>query len=81
LANTLTEADAHQLHAAIRQVLLDGVAANGASFDWVYPGGKYQENFRVYGQTGKPCRNCGRPIRRMIVGQRSTHFCENCQKK
>jgi formamidopyrimidine-DNA glycosylase len=81
LANTLTEADAHQLHAAIQQVLLDGVAANGASFDWVYPGGSYQENFRVYVQTGKPCRTCGRPIRRIIVGQRSTHYCENCQKR
>ena len=79
-ANTLSAEDALRLHAAIRQVLLDGVAANGASFDWVYPGGNYQEHFRVYGQTGKPCQNCGLPIKRIVVAQRGTHYCENCQK-
>ena len=79
-AHTLTDEDAQRLHAAIRRVLLDGVEANGASFDWVYPGGNYQHNFRVYGRTGEPCANCGRPITRIVVGQRSTHLCEHCQK-
>jgi formamidopyrimidine-DNA glycosylase len=79
LAQSLTEAEALRLHEAIRQVLEAGVRANGASFDWVYPGGNYQASFRVYGQTGKPCINCGAPITRIIVGQRSTHFCAHCQ--
>ncbi|MCL4507573.1 MAG: DNA-formamidopyrimidine glycosylase [Chloroflexi bacterium] len=79
LAQTLSDADRLRLHAAIRQVLLAGIAANGASFDWVYPGGNYQENFRVYGRTGQACVTCGRPIQRIIVGQRSTHYCEHCQ--
>ena len=79
LSHTLSDGDVRRLHEAIRQVLLAGVAANGASFDWVYPGGNYQHNFLVYGQTGKPCANCGRPIIRILVGQRSTHLCEHCQ--
>lgn len=80
LAQTLTEVEALGLHAAIHEVLDEGVRANGASFDWVYPGGNFQDNFRVYGQTGKPCVNCGAPITRIIVGQRSTHYCATCQK-
>jgi formamidopyrimidine-DNA glycosylase len=78
-AHTLADEDARRLYAAIQQVLQGGIAANGASFDWVYPGGNYQRNFQVYGQTGQPCVRCGQPIRRIIIGQRSTHFCENCQ--
>jgi formamidopyrimidine-DNA glycosylase len=79
-ANTLTQVEAQRLHAAVRDVLLEGIAANGASFDWVYPGGNYQDNFRVYGQTGQPCRRCGTVIKRIVVGQRSTHFCPKCQR-
>ena len=75
----MSDADALRLHAAIRQILLEGIAANGASFDWVYRGGDYQRNFRVYQRTGEPCPTCGRPIERIIVGQRSTHFCAHDQ--
>jgi formamidopyrimidine-DNA glycosylase len=78
-ANTLSERDATRLYAAVQSVLAEGIAANGASFDWVYPDGNFQNNFRVYGMTGKPCVTCGRPIERVLVGQRSTHFCSNCQ--
>ncbi len=80
LAGALNADDALRLHQAVRQVLLDGIAANGASFDWVYPGGNYQEHFRVYGRAGLPCVDCGRPIHRIVVGQRSTHFCAACQQ-
>lgn len=78
-ANTLTGTEAAALYAAIQQVLREGIAANGASFDWVYPGGNFQHNFKVYGMTGRPCASCGQPIRRILVGQRSTHFCPDCQ--
>ena len=80
-ANSLSEAEAVRLHGIVQAVLHEGIQANGASFDWVYPGGNFQNNFRVYGQTGKPCDQCGAPIQRLIVGQRSTHFCAGCQPK
>lgn len=76
---SLAEDDVTRLYEAIRQVLLEGIAANGASFDWVYPGGNFQENFKVYGRTGQHCPTCGAPIVRMTVTQRSTHFCPVCQ--
>ncbi|MCS6846809.1 MAG: DNA-formamidopyrimidine glycosylase [Anaerolineae bacterium] len=78
-AASLSEDDVMRLYEAIRQVLLEGIAANGASFDWVYPGGNFQENFRVYGRAGQHCLACGAPIARIVVTQRSTHFCPVCQ--
>lgn len=64
---------------SIRKVLRDGIARNGASIDWVYRGGDFQNYFRAYQRTGEPCPECGTPIARIIVGQRGTHFCPHCQ--
>lgn len=79
-AGTLSDEDVTRLHEAVAFVLNTSIAAKGSSFDWVYPGGNFQDNFQVYGQTNKPCARCGKPICRMVVGQRSSHFCEECQK-
>ena len=68
------------LHKAIRRALTNGIRHNGAAIDWVYPEGNYQNWFRVYGRTGKPCRRCRTPIERVLIGQRGTHFCPQCQR-
>ena len=39
-----------------------------------------QERLDVYQRTGEPCRRCGRPIRRIVIGIRATHFCSWCQR-
>ena len=57
LASQLSEADARRLYQTVQHVLAEGIRANGASFDWVYPDGNFQDNFKVYGQTDKPCAN------------------------
>ncbi|TAK11824.1 MAG: DNA-formamidopyrimidine glycosylase [Anaerolineae bacterium] len=78
-ANSLTKDQAAALLKAIRKVLRAGIRRNGASIDWVYRGGGYQNEFRVYQRTDEPCMNCGTPVRRITVGQRGTHFCPTCQ--
>jgi formamidopyrimidine-DNA glycosylase len=78
-SRSLNSQEVARLHDGIRSALADGIAANGASIDWVYPGGAMQEQFRVYGRAGQPCRRCGRRIRRMVVAQRGTHYCPRCQ--
>jgi formamidopyrimidine-DNA glycosylase len=78
-ADALTSADAARLLEAIRAVLTEGIRRNGASIDWVYRGGSFQNSFRVYGRTGEACPVCGTPIQRILVGQRSTHYCPVCQ--
>jgi len=71
---------AERLHEAIRAVLAEGIRRNGASIDWVYRGGEFQNFFRVYDREGKPCPVCRTKIQRLVVGQRGTHVCPKCQK-
>jgi len=78
-SNTLTKAQVARLLDCIRIVLREGILRNGASIDWVYRGGDFQNYFRVYQRTGEPCPECGTLIARIIVGQRGTHFCPHCQ--
>lgn len=79
VSDSITAKQAEALHEAIRTVLKEGIRRNGASIDWVYRGGEFQNYFRVYDRAGKPCPVCGTNIERIIVGQRSTHFCPKCQ--
>ncbi|MBN1538238.1 MAG: bifunctional DNA-formamidopyrimidine glycosylase/DNA-(apurinic or apyrimidinic site) lyase [Anaerolineales bacterium] len=80
-SHSVSEAQSKVLLSSIRQVLQEGVIRQGASIDWVYRGGDFQNYFRVYQRTGEPCPVCGTPIERTTVGQRGTHFCPICQKK
>jgi formamidopyrimidine-DNA glycosylase len=80
-SDSLTPAEARQLWKSIRAALQAGLKHNGASIDWAYRGGEFQNHFRVYGRAGEPCPRCGGVIKRIVVGQRSTHFCPRCQKR
>jgi len=71
--------DADHLWAGIRETLQEGLRRNGSSIDWVYRGGDFQNHFRVYQRSGEPCAECGTPIARIVLAQRSTHFCPCCQ--
>jgi formamidopyrimidine-DNA glycosylase len=79
-SHNLSANDSTALLNAIRTVLQEGIRKNGASIDWVYRGGDFQNQFNVYGRTGEPCSVCGTNIQRLIVGQRGTHICPNCQR-
>ena len=75
----LTERQSAALLDAIRDALQEGIRRNGASIDWVYKGGDFQNHFNVYGRKDEPCPICGTPIERLVVGQRGTHICPTCQ--
>ena len=72
------------LHEAMRDVLGLAIAKGGSSIsDYVDAEGRkgsFQLLHQVYGKEGEPCPNCGRPIRRIVVGQRGTHYCGKCQR-
>ncbi|MDQ3880400.1 MAG: bifunctional DNA-formamidopyrimidine glycosylase/DNA-(apurinic or apyrimidinic site) lyase [Chloroflexota bacterium] len=82
-ADTLDAGEVARLHRAIRAVLRQAVANRGSSFsDYTDADGRpgdNQDRLSVYRRTGEPCLRCGRPIARVVVGQRSTHFCPRCQ--
>ena len=78
-SDSVTAQQAEALHEAIRKVLKAGIRRNGASIDWAYRGGQFQNYFRVYDREGTACPVCGTEIQKLIVGQRATHVCPNCQ--
>jgi formamidopyrimidine-DNA glycosylase len=80
VSDSIKRRQAEVLHDAIRAVLQEGIRRNGASIDWVYRGGEYQNYFRVYDRENQPCPVCGRKIQKLVVGQRGTHVCPHCQK-
>ncbi|HEY5729777.1 MAG TPA: bifunctional DNA-formamidopyrimidine glycosylase/DNA-(apurinic or apyrimidinic site) lyase [Anaerolineales bacterium] len=79
LSDSVSLKQAQALHEAIRKVLKEGIRRNGASIDWVYRGGEFQNYFRVYDREGEPCNVCGTQIQKLVVGQRGTHICPKCQ--
>jgi formamidopyrimidine-DNA glycosylase len=78
-SDSITMEQASALREAVRKVLKEGIRRSGASIDWVYRGGEYQNHFRVYDREGKSCAVCGTEIKRITVGQRGTHYCPECQ--
>jgi len=86
-SDSLTGDEQRLLHRAIRTVLRRGIRAMGTSLGSASTNfysvagrrGRNQDALRVFRRTGMPCPRCGRPIERLIVGQRSTHICETCQ--
>jgi hypothetical protein len=82
-ATTLKPDHVARLHEALREVLAEAVERRGSSVDdYTAPegDGSMQEHLRVYQRAGEPCLRCGRRVRRIVVGGRSTHFCSWCQR-
>jgi formamidopyrimidine-DNA glycosylase len=71
--NKISKAKRAALHEAIRNVLESAV---GESYN--APGD--DSRWDVYGREGEPCRRCGKIIRRIPQGGRSTYFCPFCQR-
>ena len=42
--------------------------------------GYFALKLRVYGKSGEPCPQCGKPVRRIVQQQRSTFYCTHCQR-
>jgi formamidopyrimidine-DNA glycosylase len=84
-AGSLSFDEVSALRRAIRPVLEAGLRYGGTSLDdlaYLLPDGRageYTARLAVYGRTGEPCRRCGAPIERVVVAQRSSHFCPVCQ--
>ena len=68
------------------EVMAEAIEAGGTSFDSLYinvngESGFFETSLAAYGQEHQPCPRCGREIRRIAFGGRSSHFCPKCQMK
>ncbi len=84
MAGRLRRVELERLHASVQSVLREAIALGGSSVsDYVDADGVrgfFQFEHKVYMRTGQPCLVCGSPIRRIVLGGRSSHYCPVCQK-
>ena len=84
-AGRLTRAHAAALVGAVKAVLAEAIRIGGTTLrDYVGTAGElgsFRQELAVYERTGEPCRRCGTPIRRRVLGQRATYWCPNCQHR
>jgi formamidopyrimidine-DNA glycosylase len=84
-AASLSKARARTLLAEVRLVLGKALAEGGTSFDAQYvnvngASGYFSHSLNAYGQQGRECPRCGRPIVRETFMNRGSHFCAFCQR-
>jgi len=68
---------------SIKTVLERAIAAGGTTLKDFSGGdgepGYFQQQLEVYGRAKESCRRCEREISLIVIGQRSTFYCKNCQ--
>ena len=73
-----------RLAEAIKLVLQESIRHGGTTLRDFYNGegkpGYFSNQLNVYGREGETCIKCSRPIRQIVLGQRSTFYCPDCQK-
>jgi formamidopyrimidine-DNA glycosylase len=83
-ASTIPRQQLRKLYLSIQEVLREAIKLGGSSIsDYVNADGEegfFQLQHRVYGREGEPCLVCKTPIKRIVLGGRSSHYCPKCQK-
>lgn len=67
----------------IKRVLKEAILQGGTTLkDFVNSNdapGYFAHSLKVYGKSNKPCPECGKPLQSLMIVQRNSVFCENCQ--
>jgi formamidopyrimidine-DNA glycosylase len=84
-AGSLKPAQWHALAQAVRETLLAGLAAGGATIDDFRHAdgvaGAFQDEFLVHRRGGEPCPRCGGTVVKFVAAGRGTYACERCQPR
>lgn len=83
-AGKVTQQEYARLIEAIRKVLRAAISAGGTTLrDYVSGAGQpgyFAVDLQVYDRAGKPCPQCGHPVKQSRIGQRSAYYCVTCQR-
>ena len=83
-AARLSRSRVARLHAGIREILTRALNSGGSTLRNFSSAngesGHFQLQTMVYAREGEPCRVCGKAIKSLRQGQRSTFYCPACQK-
>lgn len=85
LSDTLSSQEVRRLYRSLQEVLQEAIRYRGttledeAYLDLFGKPGEFQNELKVYGRLGLPCRRCRTPIETVKVSGRSAYFCPQCQ--
>lgn len=82
-AQNLSKSQCVELVNSIKIILNIAIQKGGTTIrDYINSEGKsgyFQQELKVYGRRGQPCKYCHTPINEMRLAQRSTFYCPKCQ--
>jgi len=83
-AGKISSARYANLVECIRQVLTKAIDVGGTTLrdftDSNGDPGYFSQSLQVYGRKGEACNNCGKTLKEIRLGQRSTVYCPACQR-
>ena len=83
-AGRISRARYQRLADTVRATLAAAIEVGGTSLRDFTVGdgtpGYFGQSLKVYGREGEACPSCKAPIRRKVIGQRSTFYCAHCQR-
>ncbi|HEX5951234.1 MAG TPA: bifunctional DNA-formamidopyrimidine glycosylase/DNA-(apurinic or apyrimidinic site) lyase [Actinomycetota bacterium] len=85
MSNTLSSQEVRRLYRALQEVLQDAIRFRGTTLedeayvDLFGKPGEFQDELKVYGRAGQPCRRCRTPIEAVKISGRSAYYCPQCQ--
>src|SRR5699024_6788952 len=83
-ANNLRPEEVARLVDEVKKVLQRAIIQGGTTLkDFATPDGShgyFAQELMVYGQKDQPCVICQNPIERIVLANRATYFCSQCQK-
>lgn len=85
MSDSLSAQEVRRLYRSIQEVLQEAIRYRGTTLgdeayvDLFGKPGEYQDELKVYGRAGLPCRRCRTPIQTVKIDGRSAYFCPQCQ--
>ena len=81
-ADSLTPSEVVRIRQGIVRSLARTLAMNkGDKITYVEESKRVENPFLIYGKAGSPCPRCGSPLKKMVIGGRTTAFCAQCQPR
>ncbi|MFA5163453.1 MAG: bifunctional DNA-formamidopyrimidine glycosylase/DNA-(apurinic or apyrimidinic site) lyase [Patescibacteria group bacterium] len=82
-ADSLSAPELKKLYSAINKIIAQAIKDRGTTFNSYRDSegrkGSFSHRLRVYGRHLSPCPTCGRPISKIKLAGRGTHYCSFCQ--